>query len=237
MFCPCDLHRDGIVNFLDFAVFANAWMTDLGNENYNDAADFIDDNGIDIHDLKEFCDCWLWPYANNEIDGQEEGESMEMQLEQEFMMEESQEDDYESMLAGEGQTASIYLISDVNEPNSGDEVTVQVYSDVPLLCMGLGITVTGDANITSAVSTADCNEYGWDPSWPTDPIIDPTGWVYIGGVIWEADADGVVGYIKFRYNSGQVSVSITEGDAYDANCEPVLFSGEALTFGADPNES
>jgi hypothetical protein len=47
----------------------------------------------------------------------------------------------------------------------------------------------------------------------------------------------VVGYLKFLYNSGEVSVSITEGDAFDAYCEPALISGEILTFGADPNES
>ncbi|MCX5632192.1 MAG: hypothetical protein NTW93_00715 [Phycisphaerae bacterium] len=132
----------------------------------------------------------------------------------------------------------IYLICDVNEPNSGDEVTVQIYSDVPLFCMGVAISVAGDANITGAMSTADCNEYGWDPDWPSDPFFEEDGWLYINGIKWESDANGVVGYIKFRYNSGRVSVSITEDcAAYDANCEPVLISGEALTFGADPNES
>ncbi|MGB8227339.1 MAG: hypothetical protein WCE45_10840, partial [Sedimentisphaerales bacterium] len=134
--------------------------------------------------------------------------------------------------------ASIYLICDVNEPNSGDEVTVQIYSDVPLCCMGAAISVAGDANITGAMSTADCNEYGWDPDWPTDPFIEEDGWLYISGVKWDSDAVGVVGYLKFLYNSGQASVSITEDcAAFDANCEPVLISGEALTFGPDPNES
>jgi len=122
----------------------------------------------------------------------------------------------------------------IPEPNQ--EITVQIQTDTPLFCMGLGITVTGDATITGAVSTADCNDYGWDPDWPTDPYIDPEGWVYVSGVSWLGEANGVVGYIKFRYNSGEVSVSITEGDAFDADCEPVSISDETLVFGEpDPN--
>jgi hypothetical protein len=46
----------------------------------------------------------------------------------------------------------------------------------------------------------------------------------------------VVGYFKFRYNSGQVSVSIMEDSlAYDPDCAPVGFSTQALTFESDPN--
>jgi len=134
-------------------------------------------------------------------------------------------------------TPAIYLICDNNTPEPNEEVTVQIYSDVPLFCMGLGITVTGDAEITDAMSTADCNEYGWDPDWPTDPYIDPDeGWLYVSGVKWEGGVEGVVGYFKFRYNSGQVSVSIMEDSAaFDSDCAPVGFSTEALTFESDPN--
>jgi hypothetical protein len=47
----------------------------------------------------------------------------------------------------------------------------------------------------------------------------------------------MVGYFKFRYNSGQVSVSFMEdSEAYDPDCEPVGFSMETLTFESDPNE-
>ena len=231
-FCPYDLSLDGFVNFRDFTIFAKSWKTSDGNANYNYLCDYFPDSKIDYKDLYVFCNHWLWPFDGNNISGSGEM-MMSMESEQEFLSESMvlQEDDQQSMMAGEGETASIYLICDVNEPNNGDEVTVQVYSDVPLLGMDLGITITGDANITSAVSTADCDEYGWDPSWPTDPLIDPTGWVYIHGVKWDADAEGVVGYIKFRYNSGQVSVSITEGEAFNADCASALFSGEALTFG------
>jgi len=132
---------------------------------------------------------------------------------------------------------SISLVSETNMPEPNQEITVQIQTDTPLGCMGLFITVTGDATITGAVSTADCNIYGWDPDWPTDPYIDPEGWVYVSGVSWLGEANGVVGYIKFCYNSGEVSVSITEGDAFDADCEPVSISDETLVFGEpDPND-
>jgi alpha-tubulin suppressor-like RCC1 family protein len=251
-FCPLfDLLQDGFVNFLDFAVFAKSWAISQGEANYNYLCDYSPDSKIDYKDLKIFCAHWLCPFDGNDIGGEgayfaensssgEGGEMMAMQQpEQEAaeMTMELPEDEQQSMMAGEGETAAVYLISDVNEPNSGDEVTVQIYTDTPLFCMGLIITVMGDANITGAVSTADCNEYGWDPDWPTDPYIDPEGWLYISGVSWEGQAEGVVGYLKFRYNSGEVTVSIIEGDAFDAYCEPALISGEILTFGADPNGS
>ena len=132
---------------------------------------------------------------------------------------------------------SIELAGEGFIPEPNQEITVQIQTDTPLFCMGLIITVTGDANITGAMSTADCNIYGWDPDWPTDPYIDPEGWLYVSGVSWEGQAEGVVGYFKFLYNSGEVSVSITEGDTYDANCEPVPFSDKTLVFGEpDPND-
>jgi DNA-binding beta-propeller fold protein YncE len=38
---------DGIVNFLDFAVLANAWLTQSGGAGYNEICDLVDDNSID----------------------------------------------------------------------------------------------------------------------------------------------------------------------------------------------
>jgi len=51
---------DGIVNFLDFVVLANAWLMADGNDHFNDIVDFDSDGSIDAVDLKQFCDCWLW---------------------------------------------------------------------------------------------------------------------------------------------------------------------------------
>ena len=48
-----DYNFDNFVNFLDFAIFANAWMT------VNPSISLDDDNDVDIDDLKIFCDHWL----------------------------------------------------------------------------------------------------------------------------------------------------------------------------------
>jgi hypothetical protein len=142
------------------------------------------------------------------------------------------------MLAGEGETAGIWLVYDGNmTPESGEEITVYIHADTMLFCMGTLVEVVGDANITSAMCEADCNTFGWDNGWNSDPYIDPAGWLYVSGVSWGGVVNGTVGYFKFRYYSGEVTVSITEEScAYDPNCQPVLFSGEPLIFGLDPNE-
>jgi len=57
---PPDFNHDGIVNFIDFALFATAWQTGTGNPDYNDIYDLSDNNFIDCLDLAEFCDWWLW---------------------------------------------------------------------------------------------------------------------------------------------------------------------------------
>jgi|GEM_PF-1227252 len=48
-----DLYVDNIINFRDFAVFASAWVADLG------------DTGYGIDDLKEFTFCWLEELAGD----------------------------------------------------------------------------------------------------------------------------------------------------------------------------
>jgi hypothetical protein len=143
----------------------------------------------------------------------------------------------QSMLAGEGETAGVWLVYDGNmTPNYGDEITVSIHSDPMLFTVGMIIEVAGDANITGAMSEADCNSYGWDNGWNSDPYIDPAGWLYLGGVSWEGVVNGTVGYFKFRYYGGDVTVSINEESiTYDANCAPVLLSGQPLIFGQDPN--
>ena len=49
-----DFDRDKIVNFLDYAVLASAWLTDNPNISLDD------DNDVDIYDLSLFCQDWLW---------------------------------------------------------------------------------------------------------------------------------------------------------------------------------
>ena len=129
----------------------------------------------------------------------------------------------------------------IPEPN--EEITLQIQTDTPLFAMGAAIYVVGDANITGATCEADCNQFGWDNGWNSDPYIDPNGWVYIGGVRWASDANGIIGYIKFRYNSGCVNVYIDQEDSlafsWDANgCHDVSFSTDSLVFGTcDANDS
>jgi hypothetical protein len=52
-----DYNEDGIVNFIDYAYFADAWQS----ENADISLD--DDNDVDIDDLALFCEDWLWQPA------------------------------------------------------------------------------------------------------------------------------------------------------------------------------
>ncbi|MBN2270540.1 MAG: hypothetical protein JXN61_08000 [Sedimentisphaerales bacterium] len=56
-----DLYSDGLVNFRDFAVFAAAWDTSLGQPNYNADCDLFDPPGgvINAMDLAVVADHWL----------------------------------------------------------------------------------------------------------------------------------------------------------------------------------
>lgn len=139
----------------------------------------------------------------------------------------------------------IWLSAEPNSPDPNEEVTVWVHTDEPLLFMELGAYVIGDATITSAMSEADCNEFGWENGWGFETIIDdPNGWVLIGGICWAADANDIVGYFKFRYHSGQVVVYIDQDNSLAGNWgSNFIFSTEALQFGQiilpplrEPNE-
>lgn len=56
-----DYYRDGLVDFKDFAVFAAAWRSEPGDDNWNAACDISTpiDGIIDEFDLAVFCDNWL----------------------------------------------------------------------------------------------------------------------------------------------------------------------------------
>ncbi|MCE5186299.1 MAG: hypothetical protein LLF76_09265 [Planctomycetaceae bacterium] len=129
--------------------------------------------------------------------------------------------------------ASISLTADTTMPDPNDEVTVWVHTDEPLLFMQLDAFVRGDATITSAMSEADCNDFGWEIGWGFEPVIDePNGWVSIGGIKWAADANDIVGYFKFRYNSGYVTIYIDQENSAAGNWGTnFAFSDEAISFG------
>jgi hypothetical protein len=259
---------DGIVNFQDFVVLADAWMaTSSGNGNYNSAVDFNYDGHINYKDLKEFCNCWLYKTAGYDsgqysmmsmesvspantlagsIDDSQQSslavagtaeESQQSPSESEGSQQQSEEEQY----LPDYNLPAIYLTCDNNTPQPNDEVTIQVHSVAPLFAMGLGIYISGDANITTAMCEADCNSFGWDNGWSSDPYIDPNGWVYLSGVKWAADVNGVVSYVKFRYRSGQVNVYIDQENSltFEWNgdsCPIVPLSQEVLLISRDPNE-
>jgi len=206
-----DNDSNGVVNFVDYAIFANAWCAKPGLSDWNPACDFIDNNAIDINDLAWFCQS----RPPTEAEALGFGTFDEEQ---------------------QPPPAVVYLSYEGSmNPDPNTEVTVYVYSDITLSNMDAIVTVTGDANITSAMNAADCNQYGWDSDWGWDPYIDePNGIVEFGGLSWNAEAIGTVGYFKFIYNSGQVAVAITaDSSVYDANSEPAVFSTDPLIFGGE----
>ena len=55
-----DLTRDGIINFKDFVVFGRSWRSSIGEENWYVLCDLYEDDQIDISDLAEYVNDWLW---------------------------------------------------------------------------------------------------------------------------------------------------------------------------------
>jgi hypothetical protein len=57
----CDLVRDGIINFKDFAILASNWLDEgcFDHDGGCEGADFTLDTYVDLSDLAFFVDCWL----------------------------------------------------------------------------------------------------------------------------------------------------------------------------------
>ncbi|MFA6187060.1 MAG: S8 family serine peptidase, partial [Phycisphaerae bacterium] len=140
-----DFNKDRIVNFLDFSLLANVWQTSWTGNNSKDMYDINNDNQIDTKDLGLFTASWLDGTAGQQF------------------------------AAAEPQTIQplLYLTYDANTPpDANGEVIVYVHTAVSLVSMEMRASVVGDANIISAMSTADCNQYGWDSQYSDDPNID-----------------------------------------------------------------
>jgi len=61
------------VNFKDYAVLANAWLSELGQPNYNADCDLHENGIVDFYDFAIFAIEWLWQGRsstplNSEID-------------------------------------------------------------------------------------------------------------------------------------------------------------------------
>jgi parallel beta-helix repeat protein len=230
-----DFNKNGIVDFKDFAVLALTWLKGAGNGGFNEICDLADDNIINVGDLELFCQNWLMQSEGVQSLMLGGGGAEKMKI----MMEDIMEVGLQPMM--ETQTPAIYLTCDTNSPDPNTEVTVYVYTDTPLFVLDVYATVAGDANITTAMGSYDCTDYGWDPGWNWNPYIDePNGIVEFGGISWTAVANGTVGYFKFIYHSGKVSVSFDQecsiAFGYGSSCPSVPFSTDALIFGRDPNE-
>jgi hypothetical protein len=77
-----DFDNDGTVNFIDYAMFANAWQTTPPDADYNDIFDLEDNNFIDYADLALFVKDWLW-----QTDGTMMSSMTEMQQDFSIMVE------------------------------------------------------------------------------------------------------------------------------------------------------
>jgi hypothetical protein len=53
-----DISADGIVNLVDFAIFAPAFNTSCGNPNYNPCCDYDCDCDVDLVDFSLFAQHW-----------------------------------------------------------------------------------------------------------------------------------------------------------------------------------
>jgi hypothetical protein len=54
-----DFNSDGLVNFYDYAKLAAAWMSSLGEPDFNDIYDLSTNDVVDMADIGIFTDYWL----------------------------------------------------------------------------------------------------------------------------------------------------------------------------------
>ena len=59
----CDFNDSAAVDFIDYLPFANSWLAEDTDTNYDIACDLSPNDVIDDDDLIEFADCWLWEPA------------------------------------------------------------------------------------------------------------------------------------------------------------------------------
>jgi hypothetical protein len=244
-----DFDHDGKVNFTDFAKLASYWLHNDCSQLNNCAGTNLNpetDSRVDYADVALFSEYWLGHRSETgemlAAAGMNENAARvatsELSSQTTLFFEAQLETGAEqSTMAGGGSAPAIRLVYDGDmNPHPNTEITVYVRSDTPLFCLDAIAIVVGNAKITTAMGSYDCTEFGWDDGWNWDPRIDPHGWVEFGGVSWDAEAMGIIGYLKFRYYGGQVSVSFdneySSAFSWDGNsCPAVPFSSEPLIFG------
>jgi hypothetical protein len=96
-----------------------------------------------------------------------------------------------------------------------DEIVIPVFSDNGLISLYAILTVTeGPATIVGAIDTADCADYGWDPTLSMHPSGVPGQSVEIGlGTVGTPPSGLVAYYLLHCDNTGLVTVTLTPSDA------------------------
>lgn len=64
-----DLNGDGIVNFFDFAILAKHWLDTCSEPDWCQGSDSDHSGSVDLEDLLNFVDYWLWCRADLDLDG------------------------------------------------------------------------------------------------------------------------------------------------------------------------
>jgi hypothetical protein len=54
-----DLNEDGVVDLIDYSIFARSWMSVSGDSKYDALCDIFDDNSVDVLDAVVFFEDWL----------------------------------------------------------------------------------------------------------------------------------------------------------------------------------
>lgn len=89
-----DIDRNGDVNFIDYAIFADDWTKTTG---FNEACDLYDNNVIDANDLQLFCAEWLWIAGWRNTWNLPSGGQQQMMMQQQNMLALGQNLELESM--------------------------------------------------------------------------------------------------------------------------------------------
>ena len=224
-----DFNHDDTVNFIDYAMLAGVW----GQTGYSGACDLYGDGTINNYDLGEFVKEWLVTRSFGA------GSFLSMAEFNDFLADVNDVNEpnepNERNEPAQPQMA-LHLVCENLYPDPNSDVTLYVQSDVSLSSLGVYIEIAGDATITGAMNENDCNQFGWDPGWWSEPDIDPNGtYAFINGLMWDDPngPSGDVGYFTIHYNSGPVTITVANNATYDANQQPVAFDSNSIILGGE----
>ena len=124
-------------------------------------------------------------------------------------------------LCGAANAATISLVREGETigMTAGGTITLEIETTSALWSMDTIYTVSGDATITAAMDPTTAGPpYGWDTTmFPVYPTGVPGKVVEIGGTLFMGEADGLVGFVTVTYGSGEVVISIAEGNNIGTN--------------------